>query len=55
LPLASQRQDYIGHAFGPNSVEEEDCYLRLDQALGELFDYLDEKVGEGAMAGFSFS
>ena len=39
--------DYIGHAFGPNSIEAEDCYLRLDKDLGDLFRFLDKKVGKG--------
>jgi hypothetical protein len=52
LAVSFSTPDYIGHAFGPNSVEEEDCYLRLDQALGELFDYLDEKVGKGQWLAF---
>ncbi len=39
--------DYAGHKFGPNSIEVEDVYLRLDQDLGEFFKYLDKKVGKG--------
>ena len=39
--------DYIGHAYGPNSVEAEDGFLRLDKELGDFFNYLDEKVGKG--------
>ncbi len=39
--------DYIGHAFGPNSVEIEDNYLRLDKELGEFLQFLDSKVGKG--------
>lgn len=38
--------DVIGHTFGPQSVEMEDIYLRLDQNLGELFEALDTKVGK---------
>lgn len=37
--------DYIGHAFGPNSLEAEDNLLRLDKSLGEFFAFLDEHVG----------
>jgi arylsulfatase A-like enzyme len=33
--------------FGPNSIEVEDTYLRLDRDLGKLFTYLDGKVGKG--------
>jgi len=39
--------DYVGHQFGPNSIEVEDTYLRLDKDLGEFFTYLDQKVGKG--------
>ena len=39
--------DYVGHAFGPNSIEIEDNYLRLDQDLEAFFQQLDKKVGKG--------
>ncbi|WP_312393715.1 alkaline phosphatase PafA [Chryseobacterium sp.] len=39
--------DYAGHKFGPNSIEVEDVYLRLDQDFAKFFNYLDEKVGKG--------
>ncbi|MBK1897608.1 alkaline phosphatase PafA [Chryseobacterium paridis] len=39
--------DYAGHKFGPNSIEVEDVYLRLDKDLAEFFNYLDTKVGKG--------
>lgn len=39
--------DYAGHKFGPNSIEVEDVYLRLDKDLAEFFNYLDSKVGKG--------
>ena len=39
--------DYIGHRFGPNSVEVEDTYLRLDKEMGEFLIYLDNKIGKG--------
>ncbi|MFL5788198.1 MAG: alkaline phosphatase PafA [Flavisolibacter sp.] len=38
--------DYVGHMFGPNSIEIEDTYLRLDQDLSNFFSYLDKKVGK---------
>lgn len=38
--------DYAGHKFGPNSIEVEDVYLRLDQDLAQFFAYLDKKVGK---------
>lgn len=39
--------DYVGHKFGPNSVEIQDTYLRLDRDLEEFFNYLDKNVGKG--------
>lgn len=39
--------DYAGHKFGPNSIEVQDIYLRLDRDLAEFFKYLDDKVGKG--------
>ncbi len=39
--------DYVGHKYGPNAIEIEDVYLRLDKELGEFFRYLDQKVGKG--------
>lgn len=46
LAVSFSSPDYIGHAFGPNSMESEDGYLRLDKELGDLFKYLDETVGK---------
>lgn len=39
--------DYVGHNFGPNSIEVEDTYLRLDRDLADFFNNLDKKVGKG--------
>lgn len=39
--------DYVGHQFGPNSIEVEDTYLRLDKDLASFFDYLDKEIGKG--------
>lgn len=47
LAVSLSSTDYIGHQFGPNSVEIEDTYLRLDKDLASFFTYLDEKVGKG--------
>jgi predicted AlkP superfamily pyrophosphatase or phosphodiesterase len=46
LAVSFSSPDYIGHTFGPNSIEEEDAYLRLDKELGDLLDFLDSKVGK---------
>jgi len=47
LTISLSSPDYIGHSFGPNSVEAEDGFLRLDKSLGEFLNFLNEKVGEG--------
>ena len=46
LAVSYSSPDYIGHAFGPNSIEAEDGFLRLDKELGDLLDFLDMKVGK---------
>jgi predicted AlkP superfamily pyrophosphatase or phosphodiesterase len=46
LTVSFSSTDYIGHSFGPNSIEIEDTYLRLDKDLGAFLDYLDKKVGK---------
>jgi predicted AlkP superfamily pyrophosphatase or phosphodiesterase len=47
LAVSLSSTDYVGHQFGPNSIEAEDVYLRLDQDLASFFTYLDAKVGKG--------
>ncbi|MGE5108524.1 MAG: alkaline phosphatase family protein, partial [Sphingobacteriales bacterium] len=46
LAISFSTPDYVGHTFGPNSLEAEDCYLRLDKELGEFLNYLDDKIGK---------
>ncbi len=36
----------MGHLFGPNSIEIEDTYLRLDLDLASFFSMLDNKIGK---------
>lgn len=48
LAISFSSPDYIGHTFGPNSIEVEDNYLRLDSDLAQFLQYLDAKVGKGA-------
>jgi hypothetical protein len=45
LALSLSSTDYVGHAFGPESLEAEDNLLRLDRLLAALFALLDERVG----------
>lgn len=46
LAISFSSPDYIGHRFGPPSIEVEDNYLRLDQELAKFFEYLDKTVGK---------
>lgn len=52
LAVSFSSTDIIGHAMGPNAVELEDTYLRLDKTLEDLFAYLDKEVGKGAYTVF---
>lgn len=47
LAISFSSTDYVGHNFGPNSVEVEDTYMRLDRNLETLLKALDQKVGVG--------
>ena len=47
LAVSCSATDYVGHQFGPNSIEIEDTYLRLDKDLGDFFSYLDKTLGKG--------
>ncbi len=52
LAISFSSPDYIGHSFGPNSWELLDCYVRLDEELGKLFDAFDKQVGAGNYISF---
>ncbi len=45
LSISFSATDYVGHLFGPSSLEAEDNMLRLDKTLANLFDYVDERIG----------
>lgn len=45
LAVSLSATDYIGHAFGPNSLEWEDNMLRLDRSLAGFFEFIDKHVG----------
>ena len=47
LTINCASTDYVGHLFGPNSIEVEDVYLRLDMDLAIFLSVLDEKIGKG--------
>jgi hypothetical protein len=45
LAISFSSTDYVGHLFGPSSLEMEDNILRLDRTLEELFAFVDKHVG----------
>lgn len=45
LAVSFSATDYIGHAFGPYSLEAEDNILRMDRTLADFFSYIDTTVG----------
>ena len=47
LTINCASTDYVGHKYGPNSIEVEDTYLRLDKDFTAFFQFLDQKVGKG--------
>ena len=50
LAVSFGAHDYAGHAWGPDSWEVLDLTLRLDAALGQLFELLDARLGENRWA-----
>ncbi|WP_062543658.1 alkaline phosphatase PafA [Rufibacter tibetensis] len=46
LAVSFSSPDYIGHQYGPNSIEVEDTYLRLDQDLADLLKFVDDQLGK---------
>jgi predicted AlkP superfamily pyrophosphatase or phosphodiesterase len=46
LALSFSSTDYVGHQFGPNAIETEDTYLRLDRDLEKFLTFLDGWVGK---------
>jgi predicted AlkP superfamily pyrophosphatase or phosphodiesterase len=47
LGVSYSSVDYAGHTFGPRSWEIQDILVRLDRDIGELFAFLDKRVGAG--------
>lgn len=37
--------DYVGHFFGPSSLESEDNLLQFDRTLADLFAFVDAEIG----------
>lgn len=45
LSISFSINDYLGHAYGPHSLEAEDGLIKLDSMLAEFFYYLDKRFG----------
>ena len=45
LAISFSSTDYVGHLFGPSSLEAEDNLLRLDRTLADLLSFVDKLVG----------
>lgn len=45
LSVSFSSTDYVGHVFGPSSLESEDNLLRLDRTLAELLSFVDTTIG----------
>jgi len=46
LSVCYASTDYIGHRFGPTSLESADALLRLDRDIGRLLKYLTDSLGK---------
>lgn len=46
LAVSFSSTDKVGHRVGPNSVEVEDMYIRLDKLLEDFLKFLDGQVGK---------
>ncbi len=45
LSVSFSSTDYVGHVFGPSSLEAEDNILQLDRTLAALLRFVDAEVG----------
>jgi predicted AlkP superfamily pyrophosphatase or phosphodiesterase len=52
LCVSFSSPDYIGHKFGTEARELQDCYLRLDRDLAELIRFAEETAGKGEVIFF---
>lgn len=47
LAISFSSTDYVGHQYGTDAIEIEDTYLRFDQNIADLLQFLDTEVGIG--------
>jgi|YNPMSStandDraft_1061717.scaffolds.fasta_scaffold00316_3 predicted AlkP superfamily pyrophosphatase or phosphodiesterase len=46
LTISFSAPDYIGHRFGPRSIEIQDTYLRLDKEIAHLINFIEDELGK---------
>ncbi|TKS56249.1 alkaline phosphatase PafA [Mesohalobacter halotolerans] len=46
LTISYSSTDYAGHNFGVNAKELQDMYIRLDQNIADLLNFLDQNIGK---------
>jgi len=46
LAMSFSATDYVGHIFGPNSLEVEDTYARLDKEIASFIRFLNNEYGK---------
>lgn len=46
LSISFSSTDKVGHKFGVNSKEMQDSFVRLDQNIADLLDFLDLQIGK---------
>jgi predicted AlkP superfamily pyrophosphatase or phosphodiesterase len=46
LAICFSSTDYIGHRFGPSSVETGDAILRLDKDIEQILNFLNDSIGK---------
>jgi hypothetical protein len=47
LAISYSSPDYIGHSWGPNSMEVMDSYIKLDLEISRILNTLDRQIGKG--------
>ena len=45
LAISFSATDYVGHVFGPSSLEMEDNLLQLDRTIADLLRYVEDEIG----------
>jgi predicted AlkP superfamily pyrophosphatase or phosphodiesterase len=55
LAVTYSATDYIGHRFGPTSVETFDALLRLDKNIARLLERIDKSIGKKNVLGYMVS